>query len=75
VIAQVLMADAVELIGGDPGHAVATHLDEGISGDAAGDSHRLDRLGILDLSARIGRRGRLVDVLGTRNRGRNLAAA
>ena len=74
MIAEELMADAVEFVGGDARHAVPAHLDQGISCDSAGTAHGLDGLGVLDLGSGVRRRCGLVDVLRAHDRGRNRSA-
>ena len=52
MVAEELVPDPVELIGGDTGHDVGADQLEGLRGESAGDPHPLDRLGVLDLLAR-----------------------
>ena len=44
---QELVADPVELVGGDAGGDVPADLDQGVSRDASGDPHAGDRVGVL----------------------------
>ena len=69
VVAEELVADPVELVGGDAGHDVATDLLAGLRGEPARDAHPLDGLGVLDLGAGVGRRRLAVDVLGAHDVG------
>ena len=52
VVAQELVADPVELVGGDAGCDVGADQLAGLRGQPAGDPHPLDRLGVLDLARR-----------------------
>ena len=63
MVAEELVADAVELVGGDTGYDVGADEVTGLGGEAAGDPHALDRLGVLDLLAGEPLRRRPVDVL------------
>src|SRR3546814_3440068 len=74
VVAEELVPDPVELVGGDARRDVAAHLFSGLGAEPAGDPHLLDRLGVLDLIAGE-RRGRgLVDILRADDRGGDGAA-
>ena len=65
MVAEELVADPVELVGGDAGGDVGADQLAGLRGQPAGDPHLLDRLGVLDLAAGEALGRGLVDVLGT----------
>ena len=65
VVAEELVADPVELVGGHTWYDVGAHQLTGLGGEPAGDAHPLDRLGVLDLLAGEARGRGAVDVLGT----------
>ena len=52
VVAEELVADPVELVGGHARHDVAADELAGLRGEPAGDAHPLDRVGVLDLAGR-----------------------
>src|ERR1035441_5259001 len=49
MVAEELVPDPVQFVGGDPGRDVPADLGEGLGGDTPGDPHSLDRLGVLDV--------------------------
>ena len=69
VVAQVLVADPVEFVGGDARRNGGARGGQRISRDATGDPHLLDRLGGLDVRLAGAGRRRLVDVFGTLDAG------
>ena len=74
MVEQELVADPVQLVGGDAGRDVAADLGHRLGRDPPGDAHPLDGVGVLDLRA-AERRGRgLVDVLGPGDGGVRRAA-
>ena len=64
MVAEELVADPVELVGGDTGHDVRADELAGLRGQPAGHPHPGDRVGVLDLLAGEPLRRRAVDVLG-----------
>src|SRR5699024_130878 len=74
VVADELVRDPVQLVGGDTGGNVAAHLLDGGCGQLAGLPHPLDHVRALHVAAAV-RLGRLpVDVLGTPDRRRDRAS-
>ena len=67
MVAEELVADPVELVGGDAGRDVGADQVAGLGGQLAGDAHPLDGVGVLDLRAGERRRAGLVDVLRPRD--------
>ena len=63
MVDQELMADPVQLVGGDAGRDVPPDLGQCLRGEPAGHPHPLDRLGVLDV-ALAEARGTPADVLG-----------
>jgi hypothetical protein len=74
VVAQELVADPVQLVGGHSRFDVRADELTGLGGEAAGDAHLRDGLGVLDLAAGEAFWSRLVDVLRTGDVGGHLAA-
>src|SRR5690606_19364990 len=74
VVAEELVTDAVEFVGGHPRDDVPPDLLARLGRQTSGDPHLLDRLVVLDLVAGEWRRRRLVDVLGTSDVGGDGAA-
>lgn len=64
MVAQELVADTVEFVGGDAGGDVATNEVAGLGGEGTGDPHAFDGVGVLHFAACVCRGGRPVDVLG-----------
>jgi hypothetical protein len=48
VITQVLVADSIKLIRGNPWRYVAAYFSEGVGCDPPGDTHQCDRLNRLN---------------------------
>ena len=71
-----LVADAVELVGGDAGRDMLADFDDGVGGDPSGHAHAGDRGGVLDHRVVVvGRRARLgIDVVRARDVRRNVEA-
>ena len=67
VVEQELVADPVDLVGGDAGGDDRGGRRHGLGGDPAGHPHPLDGLGVLDLGAVVARRRGPVDVLRPRD--------
>ena len=67
LVDEELVADPVQLVGGDARRHVAAHQLQRLRGDAAGVPHPLDGGGVLHLRSLVRRRGRPVDVLRARD--------
>ena len=47
MVAQELVTNAIQFVGGDPGFDVGTNLGKCLGGEFAGGPHAFDRVGVL----------------------------
>ena len=67
MIAQKLVADAIEFVCGDSGRDIAADLGKGLGAKPSGDPHQFDRFRVFDLWPHIRSNARFADVLGARD--------